>query len=208
MHKLFQTNKVTTIDRALRKAYATKPIVPPTGIDKEETKKVGKEKLESDPEHVTTTSSTRTVLNELPSQRGGPDSKDAKDIKDHVASGVSSDLVSAPRCITLRQIYSLTFPKNAVKEALALDHVPREPYILGLAGTIPYFATSLSTLYFAWNLRNSYPTASAFWDTIMVSGQTAEQWLHQMEHIQLGYGAVIISFLGAVHWVSFCRQSK
>ncbi len=36
----------------------------------------------------------------------------------------------------------------------------------------------------------------------MVSHETAQQWLEMLEPIQLGYGAVIISFLGAVHWVS------
>ena len=35
----------------------------------------------------------------------------------------------------------------------------------------------------------------------MVNGQTADQMLSLLEHIQLGYGAVILSFLGAVHWV-------
>ena len=34
----------------------------------------------------------------------------------------------------------------------------------------------------------------------MVSSETATQWLSALEPIQVGYGAVIISFLGAIHW--------
>lgn len=30
--------------------------------------------------------------------------------------------------------------------------------------------------------------------------ETASHWLHLIEPIQVGYGAVIISFLGAIHW--------
>lgn len=35
----------------------------------------------------------------------------------------------------------------------------------------------------------------------MVSHEQAEHYLHLLEPIQVGYGAVIISFLGAIHWV-------
>jgi len=84
---------------------------------------------------------------------------------------------------------------------LALNSVPREPYILGLAGTLPYVATSVSTLYLGWNLGSEWPTSSTILNSIMVSHETADQWLHILESVQLGYGAVIISFLGAIHWV-------
>lgn len=33
-----------------------------------------------------------------------------------------------------------------------------------------------------------------------MSPQTAETLLHILEHLQVGYGAVILSFLGAIHW--------
>ncbi len=88
-----------------------------------------------------------------------------------------------------------------MKDSLALSSVPREPYALGLAGTLPYLATSISTLYLSWNLRTGYPTDSNLLNSFMVSQETAQQWLQLLEHIQLGYGAVIISFLGAIHWV-------
>lgn len=78
--------------------------------------------------------------------------------------------------------------------------MPREVLTLGLAGSLPYLATSLSTMYLSWNLNTAWPTSSNFLNSIMVSNETASHWLHLLEPIQLGYGAVIISFLGAVHW--------
>jgi Protein of unknown function (DUF3429) len=29
---------------------------------------------------------------------------------------------------------------------------------------------------------------------------TAQQWLDTLQTIQIGYGAVLLSFLGAIHW--------
>ncbi|CAK7230317.1 hypothetical protein SEUCBS140593_007549 [Sporothrix eucalyptigena] len=95
---------------------------------------------------------------------------------------------------------SLKGDVHSIQEALALTTVPRETYALGLGGTIPYLLTSLSTVYLGWNLRHSYPTSSTLLNSFMVSHETAQQWLQLLEPIQLGYGAVILSFLGALHW--------
>ncbi|KAI0846528.1 hypothetical protein F5Y00DRAFT_143738 [Daldinia vernicosa] len=89
---------------------------------------------------------------------------------------------------------------EGVKDTFDLSSVPREPYILGLAGTLPYLATSISTVYLSWVLNTTWPTTSSFLNSILVSHDTARQLLSVIEPIQLGYGAVIISFLGAVHW--------
>ena len=79
--------------------------------------------------------------------------------------------------------------------------MPREAYALGLSGTVPYFITSVSTVYLGWILRRE-PSTSPITNSFMISQETAQQWLQMLEPVQLGYGAVIISFLGAVHWVS------
>jgi len=79
--------------------------------------------------------------------------------------------------------------------------VPTEPYVLGLAGTLPYLATSISTVFLGWNIRTIENTSSSFLHSIMFTPEKAHQWLQLLEPIQVGYGAVIISFLGAVHWV-------
>lgn len=85
-------------------------------------------------------------------------------------------------------------------ETVALNSVPREYYRFGLAGTVPYVLTSLSTVYLSWNLNTMWPTDNQLLNTFMVSNQTATELLKHLEPIQLGYGAVIISFLGAIHW--------
>lgn len=71
---------------------------------------------------------------------------------------------------------------------------------MGLAGTLPYLATSISTVYLSWNLNVEWPTTSNFLNNILMSHDTAHHLLSVIEPIQLGYGAIIISFLGAVHW--------
>lgn len=60
--------------------------------------------------------------------------------------------------------------------------------------------TSLSTVYLSWNLNTMWPTENQFLNSFMVSHQTAAEFLQHLEPVQLGYGAVIISFLGAIHW--------
>ena len=92
--------------------------------------------------------------------------------------------------------------QGIVKETFTFTNVPRESHILGLAGTLPYLGTSLSTVFLAWDLNKEIPTGNAFYDTIMVDHETAKHFLNLLEPLQLGYGAVIISFLGAIHWVS------
>ena len=83
---------------------------------------------------------------------------------------------------------------------MALKTVPREAYALGFAGTIPYLATSLSTVYLSWNLNQRYPSESDLLNTILFRHETVRDLLDIIEPIQVGYGAVMISFLGAIHW--------
>ncbi|KAI2622271.1 hypothetical protein GGS21DRAFT_534737 [Xylaria nigripes] len=97
------------------------------------------------------------------------------------ASGVKSDL-------------------KTVKETLSLSSVPKEPYLLGLAGTLPYLGTSVSTVYLAWVINTARPSSSTFANDLMINKDVASHILAMIEPIQLGYGAVIISFLGAIHW--------
>jgi hypothetical protein len=56
-----------------------------------------------------------------------------------------------------------------------------------MAGVIPYLATSLNTVYLAWEINNAATTGSGF----LLSGQTAELMLHMIEPLQIGYGAVV-----------------
>lgn len=58
---------------------------------------------------------------------------------------------------------------------------------IGMAGVLPYLATSVSTLYLAWDINHAATTGSGF----LLSGGTAETLLHLIEPIQIGYGAVV-----------------
>ncbi|KAI0171727.1 hypothetical protein GGR52DRAFT_547380 [Hypoxylon sp. FL1284] len=160
-----------TLPPIQRSRYASKA---PSGIqyerDPEAEKKIGQQKLESHPEEVSTESSVRHIYE--PDSKGGE-----KPIK----HGVRDDL-------------------KTVRATFDLSDVPKEPYFLGLAGTLPYLATSLSTVYLSWDLNTEWPASSAFANNMLISHDTAHQLLSVIEPIQLGYGAVIISFLGAIHW--------
>jgi hypothetical protein len=77
-----------------------------------------------------------------------------------------------------------------------MEDVPREALYIGMAGVLPYLATSLSTVYLAWDINHASITGSGF----LVSGQTAELLLHIIEPIQIGYGAVVSSFCPSKVW--------
>ena len=56
-----------------------------------------------------------------------------------------------------------------------------------MAGVLPYLATSLSTVYLAWDINHASLTGQGF----LLSGDTAELLLHIIEPLQIGYGAVV-----------------
>ncbi|EAS36229.3 uncharacterized protein CIMG_01583 [Coccidioides immitis RS] len=85
---------------------------------------------------------------------------------------------------------------KVIKDTFSLQDVPKEALYLGLAGVTPYVVTSLNTIYLAWEMNNALTTGSGKY----ISGETAELLMNVMEPIQVGYGAVILSFLGAIHW--------
>lgn len=58
---------------------------------------------------------------------------------------------------------------------------------LGLAGVIPYLATSLQTVYLSYEINRATTTG----DGLLLSGDTAELLLHLLEPVQVGYGAVV-----------------
>ncbi|KAG9014030.1 hypothetical protein FRB94_000227 [Tulasnella sp. JGI-2019a] len=73
--------------------------------------------------------------------------------------------------------------------------VPKPILLTGLAGAIPYIGTAASTLYFAREagLLAAGHAARVDYDTAMTALEAAA-------HVQVTYGAVILSFLGALHW--------
>jgi hypothetical protein len=74
-----------------------------------------------------------------------------------------------------------------VKETFTLGSVPTEPLYIGLAGVLPYLATSLTTVYLAWDVNYAARYGYGF----LLDGQTAENLLHFVIPLQIGYGAVV-----------------
>lgn len=73
--------------------------------------------------------------------------------------------------------------------------MPKHIFVVGLAGALPYLGTSLSTLYFARQAgQASLGTISS------ITPEAAVALLESSTHIQVTYGAVMLSFLGALHW--------
>jgi hypothetical protein len=154
------------------------PPPPPKQIDYEAEREIGQRVLKPHPSEVSTDSSTTRKWDSTIPVLTNPGTSDETSLN----SGLKHDV-------------------NIVKSTFDLSQVPREASALGLAGTIPYMTTSLSTIFLAWTLGKELPTGNAFYDVVFVNHETAERLLHLLEPIQLGYGAVIISFLGAIHWV-------
>jgi hypothetical protein len=74
-----------------------------------------------------------------------------------------------------------------IKETFDLREVPREAYVLGLAGTLPYLGTSLATVFCAWDINYAEAHGTGF----LLNEQSAETLLHLLEPLQVGYGAVV-----------------
>ena len=68
-----------------------------------------------------------------------------------------------------------------------MENVPREAYYIGMAGVLPYLATSLSTVYCAWEINHAHAHGAGF----LINDKTAELMLHVLEPLQIGYGAVV-----------------
>ncbi|CCU75519.1 putative fungal protein [Blumeria hordei DH14] len=84
---------------------------------------------------------------------------------------------------------------RTILQAFSLKDIPKESLNIGAAGVIPFAATSGSTSYLAWETHHVGTTDSGF----LFSTETAQYLLEAMSTIQIGYGALIISCLGAIH---------
>jgi hypothetical protein len=74
--------------------------------------------------------------------------------------------------------------------------VPQPYIVFGLAGALPYLFASGSTVYFA---RQAGMAAQGL-STTRVDFDVALDALHHALTVQTTYGAVLLSFLGALHW--------
>ncbi|RPB03920.1 hypothetical protein L873DRAFT_1667945 [Choiromyces venosus 120613-1] len=163
----------TTISARWKEARKTDKVKSEAAKIEAGLEKARKKKLEAHPEEVTTTSSMTPLFEgpPKPSSRGG-----AADEPD-MLKGLKSEF-------------------RTIKETFALKEVPKEVYYIGLGGVFPYAGISAATLYLAWDINYAHHNGIGY----LVSMETAEHILHFSEPVQVGLGAVILSFLGAVHW--------
>ncbi|KAG8721484.1 hypothetical protein FRC08_012617 [Ceratobasidium sp. 394] len=75
------------------------------------------------------------------------------------------------------------------------ETVPSPALKMGLAGGVPYIGTSLATLYYSRELARAASGAVPGLDV-----NATLETLHQLQHVQVTYGAVLLGFLGAIHW--------
>jgi hypothetical protein len=141
------------------RVYATKPPGPYDKTDPQEQKKISESKLKPKPAEVSAASSVRHVFEE--SQAG-------KEGGDEVVRGLMGDF-------------------HTIKDTFSLSEVPRESLYFGLAGVIPYAATSLSTVYLSYEINHASATGAGY----LFSPETARELLNLVTPIQIGYGAVV-----------------
>ncbi|KAF3083213.1 hypothetical protein TWF102_010859 [Orbilia oligospora] len=126
--------------------------------------------LKSDPSKVTTSSSIRPIIETSQAPHHGGQ-------QDILKGGFQHDL-------------------NVIRETFAFREVPKEVLFFGGAGLVPYIATTASTFFLAWDIKNISQEGAGY----IVNQETASTILSLLEPIQVGFGAVILSFLGAIHW--------
>jgi hypothetical protein len=140
--------------------YATtKAGLPVDKIDPKAEHKLAKEHIEPHPSEVSGESSVRHVFE----QGQAPKSQD-----DEMLGAIKADL-------------------GTIKETFSLAEVPKESLYIGAAGVIPYAATSLSTVFLAYDINQAHATGHG----IVFSPETAHQLLEIITPIQIGYGAVV-----------------
>lgn len=162
-----QTSQLLVRPAAVSLLYATKSGPPFDRIDEKKEDKYAKEKIEPHPDEVSLRSSTRHVFEESQGEQA----------KGELHGGMKHDL-------------------ETIKDTFSLSEVPKDALYIGAAGVIPYAATSLSTVYLAFDINHSHTHGVGY----LFSPETAHQLLALVTPVQIGYGAVIISFLGAIHW--------
>ena len=67
--------------------------------------------------------------------------------------------------------------------------MPKEAYRIGLAGVIPYLATSTATVVCSFELASAHESGTG--TGFLLDAHTAEYALHILEPLQVGYGAAV-----------------
>lgn len=76
---------------------------------------------------------------------------------------------------------------KTIKETFSMADVPKETLYLGLAGLLPYAATSLSTVALSYDINHAHATGTG----LVFTPELAHQLLDLITPVQIGFGAVV-----------------
>jgi len=125
---------------------------------------------------------------------------EAKKVASDLAKTIAGNPSAQPAELPNQQTRGSAQGVEALKEdfvsftSTIASTVPKPLMVLGLAGGLPYVATSLSTLYYA---RQAGLASEGL---LPIDPAAALSMLTQCTHVQIAYGATMLSFLGAIHW--------
>ena len=77
--------------------------------------------------------------------------------------------------------------QKTIRDTFDLSGVPKQAYYIGLAGVLPYLATSLSTVFCAQEINRAAEVGTGY----IFNQETATLLLQVLEPLQVGYGAVV-----------------
>ena len=138
--------------------YATKSTPPLGEIDTKAEAEIAKQKIVADPKDVSGGSSVRHIFEHSQGEEKGPD----------MTAGLKADI-------------------ETIKDTFSLASVPKESLYIGAAGVLPYAATSISTVFLAFDINHAHAHGTGY----LFTPETAHQLLDLVTPIQIGYGAVV-----------------
>jgi len=118
--------------------------------------------------------------------------QEAKDVKDDLTAAISG---ANSRSAQLSGSGLASLREEADSVYGMVQDVPRNAMLFGLAGVLPYIATSATTIYLSKQAALALSPMNSTLDA-----ETALALLSQVEGVQMAYGAVILSFIGSIHW--------
>ncbi|TQS37083.1 hypothetical protein Golomagni_02455 [Golovinomyces magnicellulatus] len=148
------------------------------------------------PCHMRVISSKSTTAHTTPDLKNEKYEGIAKSIKLESSVHQNPQSNKTPNADDVEVMGAMKAELQTIKDTFSLRDVPKDSLYIGIAGILPYAATSLSTIYLAWDINHADLYGSGF----LFSPETAHHLLGLITPVQIGYGAIIISFLGAVHW--------
>ncbi|KAL9933458.1 hypothetical protein V8E36_007634 [Tilletia maclaganii] len=126
--------------------------------------------------------------------------KNIKEEAGQVAASITSSIAGQPGSGDEKRSGGISGTSELLSDARGITGemtklVPRPALIWGAAGVLPYLSTAIASLYLArqtWLVSNGIDTH--------LDLDTAQALLLHAQNVQITFGAILLSFLGAIHW--------